>query len=73
MPGRVRAEDLPPSLRAKLAGGVTRPAPARTPPTTDRHQWFCLTCGLRERYEAAILRHCDTEGHYRYTDLGLGL
>ena len=73
MPGRIRASDLPPSVRAKLVDRAPRPAPPRTRSTSQQHQWFCLTCGLRERHEAAILRHCDTEHHYRYTDLGLGL
>ena len=74
MPGRIRAEDLPRSLRAKLVDRATRPAPPRTRSTSQpAPEWYCPRCGHRTRYLSAIERHCGDTGHYRYTDEGLGL
>ena len=74
MPGRIRAKDLPRSLRAKLVDRATRPAPPRTRSTSQpRTDLVCVVCGRRERYLTTIERHCGDTGHYRYTDEGLGL
>jgi hypothetical protein len=51
---------------------AARPAPAPTG-SAPKPDWFCLTCGLRTKYLAAIERHCGETGHYRYSELGMGL
>jgi hypothetical protein len=76
-PARIPIDQLPAAMRRRYAGQAA-PAPRRQPASaTDRRamggRWFCLTCGLHSRSEAAALRHADSTRHYRYTDLGLGL
>ena len=77
MPGRIQWEDLHRTTRAKvtkIADRLARPAPA--PSRSAREpaaRWFCLTCGMRTKYLTVIERHCGDTGHYRYSDLGLGL
>ena len=69
MPGRIRASDLPPSVRAKLVGRAARPAPARTRPASEpaapKPLWRCRGCGKVLTSQAAADRHGGAPEHRR--------
>lgn len=74
MPGRIRAEDLPPAVRAKLAGReMGRLAPRSPRPASDDlpSRWRCHNCGAIFKAYAPAERHANTPGHRRIEfDLG---
>jgi hypothetical protein len=67
MPGRIRAADLPPELRRKLAGRAAHPAPVRTRPAIDalKPLWRCRGCGKVLTSQAAADRHGGAPEHRR--------
>ena len=69
MPGRVNASDLPKSLRAKLVGRATRPAPPRTRSASHadalKPLWRCGGCGKVLTSQAAADRHGGAPEHRR--------
>jgi hypothetical protein len=70
MPGRIRADDLPPEVRRKLAGRAVRCAPLSTnrPAADDDDlppRWRCRGCGKRFTAWAAAQRHAGAPEHRR--------
>jgi hypothetical protein len=61
--GRVRLEDLPPAVRARVAAQVVEKSKRSRGSTGTKRggTWRCSACGVLFSVWAAVERHCDAE------------